>query len=99
MYGVGNLPFNTFTKSHLKVFIWRRKQIKVGQEYRPPYFSICLLRSWSFHAMYAARTVISLFIRQMGRERWKQCDISFCQGAFDGHQAKESFEERFERRS
>lgn len=70
----------------------------MGQEYRNPYFSICLLRAWSFHAMYTARTDISLSVRQMEMERWNRCDnISFCQGAFNVHQARKSFKERFER--
>lgn len=77
-------------------FVWRTKQTK---EYILPYFSICLLRAWPFHAMYTARTDISLSIRQMGMERWNQCDnISFCQGTFNGHQAKKCFKESFERR-
>lgn len=81
-YGTSNLPFNTFTKSSIKLFHlekekrWRRRrlQTKVGWKYRAPYFSVCLGRSWSFHSMYTARTDISLSIRQIEMERWNLCD-------------------------
>lgn len=96
-------PLTLLPNCTSKYFIWKRKkgrrqQIKVGREYRNSYFFICLLRAWSFHAMYTAKTDISLSVRQMEMERWNQCDnTSFCQGGFNVHQARKSFKERFER--